>query len=717
MRKRCYCYLIVFLTLLLIPLVKTNTEHNVKSELDNRKLVEFPEMDDTGYEKSIEKYLQDRIGFRDTMVTGYQLVNNITSGELTRTYTFGQDGYAFFHMHNNILYGDYHKKFAEAVRTMQEYCESRGAKFYFLFNPEKISVYRRFLPVGVNYNDGWVDEMLEYMEELGVHYVSNKDLLTALSYDERVYNWKYDAGHWNDLGAFYGTNNLLKRIGEDFPAVKEYSLDEWDVSTTTSLYYTNSRFPVKEEVPVFTLKTGWRNETERFADIKLNEKYRSFRYYVNEAENADQYPKLLVFQGSYYNSRSTFFVGRSSEYIGVHDYQNVFNLDYYFNIFQPDVVVFEAAEYTFNDEYFDSGIMENLQYNPAIDDVALPTEIDVDDTIKLSIIQGDGFDSVYLDKGTITAKYVYLVSDGHVYDMQLRSQGLYSTGIPHDAITDEAALIFEDYEGETYRAELDIQKAVRFTGDYSYTDGASYDSKEKQYVFSTDLNGNRFNAVNIQLIDAVSGQFIVQIDSKKTAGDCEGNFIHTTESGWYIIRMKANANKKDEGIDILAYLHTGQKYFYSFRVDKLNWKRIVVDHIELYGMCPWDFSSQELLINPQLSAGTETDEDGRNRLTTNIDGNCFSSVILQLRSCEDDTFIDPIAVKDKTGAYSGYYMHDSSTGAYWLKLRANSNKKDECIEVKVYLQEGMLYKHAFTIDRLTPTEVIIAEPSFVQLAQ
>lgn len=168
---------------------------------------------------------------------------------------------------------------------------------------------------------------------------------------------------------------------------------------------------------------------------------------------------------------------------------------------------------------------------------------------------------------------------------------------------------------------------------------------------------------------------------------------------------------------MLAYLHTGQKYFYSFHVDKLNWKRIVVDHIELYGMCPWDFDSQELLIKPQLSAGTETDEDGRNRLTTNIDGNCFSSVILQLRSCEDDTFIDPIAVKDKTGVYSGYYMHDSPTGDYWLKLRANSNKKDECMEVKVYLQEGMLYRYAFTIDRLTPTEVIIAEPSFVQLAQ
>ena len=140
MRKLKLIYLVLFLGVLFVPLAFINTEENVQSQLDNRELVEFPDKDDTGYEKTIEKYLQDRIGFRDTIVTGYQLFNSAIGKELTQTYTNGQDGYVFFHMHNNIPYGDYHKTFAEAVLKMQEYCESRGSKFYFLFNPEKISV-------------------------------------------------------------------------------------------------------------------------------------------------------------------------------------------------------------------------------------------------------------------------------------------------------------------------------------------------------------------------------------------------------------------------------------------------------------------------------------------------------------------------------------------------------------------------------------------------
>lgn len=40
---------------------------------------------------------------------------------------------------------------------------------------------------------------------------------------------------------------------------------------------------------------------------------------------------------------------------------------------------------------------------------------------------------------------------------------------------------------------------------------------------------------------------------------------------------------------------------------------------------------------------------------------------------------------------------------------------NDIIEVKVYLQKGMLYKYVFEIERLTPTEVVIKGPSFVQL--
>ena len=245
-------YLLCFLLMLMIPLCLTNTKSNVKSDFDNRVLVKLPELGENGYEKKIKSYLQDRIGLRDQIVTGYQLLNNLVIGELTHPiYTYGQDGYMFFKMHNNIPYGAYHKTFAEAVLKMKDYCESRGAKFYFVFDPEKISVYRRYLPAGVNYNDEWVDKMLAYMKELGINCICNRDLLISRSFEEQVFNRQYDAGHWNDLGRFYGTNHLWKVLHKDFPSVTEYSKEDFNIGTQTGEFLAASKYPVNETVPFF----------------------------------------------------------------------------------------------------------------------------------------------------------------------------------------------------------------------------------------------------------------------------------------------------------------------------------------------------------------------------------------------------------------------------------------------------------------------------------
>ena len=349
---------------MIIPLCLTDTRNNVKSDLDNRVLVELPKKGEWGIIKGIEKYLQDRIGLRDRMVTGYQLVNNLVAKELTHPiYTYGQDGYMFFKMHNNVQYSSYHQLFAETVVKMSRYCESNGVPFYFMFDPEKISVYRRYLPKGVNYNDEWVDQLLAYLVNHDVKVVNNRDLLIQKSYSEQVFNQQYDAGHWNDLGCFYGTNNLWKTVHKDFPAVEEYTFEDFDIGTKEGKYLASSKFPVNEEVPVFVLKDEWLDVSADYNDIKLDSRYPYFAYYINQSTDAEKYPKMLIFHGSYYNRGPKFFIGRAREYIGIHDYQNVLDLDYYFNLFKPELVVFEVAEYTVSDGYFDSQKMRGLNFS------------------------------------------------------------------------------------------------------------------------------------------------------------------------------------------------------------------------------------------------------------------------------------------------------------------------------------------------------------------
>ena len=94
--------------------------------------------------------------------------------------------------------------------------------------------------------------------------------------------------------------------------------------------------------------------------MDLNNQFRHFHYYKNE--NAENLPKILVFQGSYLNRNGNFIINNASEEIGIHNYQNVLDAPKYINLYKPDCVVFEVAEYTFSNTYFNLERMENLEF-------------------------------------------------------------------------------------------------------------------------------------------------------------------------------------------------------------------------------------------------------------------------------------------------------------------------------------------------------------------
>ena len=58
------------------------------------------------------------------------------------------------------------------------------------------------------------------LDKRGVHYIDNTVLMREKTENgEYVYNIKYDANHWNDLGGYYGTNNILTVMRESIPGV------------------------------------------------------------------------------------------------------------------------------------------------------------------------------------------------------------------------------------------------------------------------------------------------------------------------------------------------------------------------------------------------------------------------------------------------------------------------------------------------------------------
>ena len=357
----------IFFILLFLPLIFFNRKSQVVSKIDNRELREDPFKTEEGetLQESIESYVDDRIGMRDKMIEVYTTWNATLFHEMVHpTYAYGKDGYVFFKPSNKIDFQDYHVRFAEMVAKLQEYCEERNVPFLFAFEPSKMSVLREELPEGYCYNNDWVPMFFDELNQLGVYYVDNTPLMCEKEAEgEAVFNKVYDAGHWNDLGAFYGVNHILEALAEQQENIHINTKDEFEIGTKKETSLLVSEFKIDDEVPVFTRKSQIIDKTEEYdSQVERDERFPYFEYTENPEREKEGAPKVLVFQGSYMNEYGAkFFENSFGQYIAVHNYQNVMNMDYYFKMFQPDCVIFEVTEYTVLDDYFSYGSMVNME--------------------------------------------------------------------------------------------------------------------------------------------------------------------------------------------------------------------------------------------------------------------------------------------------------------------------------------------------------------------
>ena len=437
MKKIKIITLVLFFAVVVLPVVFFNFEANAISEIDNRVLTENPfrpdaEGDLTG---NIESYVNDRVGLRREMILSYTWLNDKVFGKMTHpSYSYGKEGYVFgAGVTTSGMFSQFHVTFADMVLELQQYCEARDIPFLFVFEPAKPAVLSEYLHDGINYSRDWVDLFFRELEQRGINYLDNTAVLQEVN--DRgiaVFNPKYDANHWNDIGAYYGTEAILQRMQQMLPDTYVNSLSDFKVEEDVMEYLPVSLFPIHETVPKISLNTPYTKLTGNYTGLARHPSYPAFGYYVNEQRLAEGSPKALVFQGSYMNEAGyKFMINALGEYIHVHDYQNVIDLPYYFNIFKPDCVIFEVAEYTFAEHYFDPAAMEAIDYNQPLaaygqcsrkDETLAPADIAVEtgETLtKLEWLCGE------------EADYAWLLLDDE-YDMKKTERG-YEVTVPTEA--------------------------------------------------------------------------------------------------------------------------------------------------------------------------------------------------------------------------------------------------------------------------------------------
>lgn len=354
--------LIVVALLVVVPMVTMNHDKQVASDIDNRMLQEAPTLDEgfKTFTKELQGYFSDRIGYRYEMVGAFSTLNDRCFNLMVHpTYEYGEDGWVFLRYDDTSYPDEFINAFASYIRGMQDFCAERGKPFLYVMSPSKTRIYPEFVSKSIGELPSSDVKLRNALDERGVNYIDLADAIFERKNDGvQVFNKVYDAGHWNTEGMYAGSQMILDKLQEMGVNVDDVDLSDYDriYRHRTSLLAAN--YPIDEETYTYEIKEDAHpgKLIEHYGDnLEMNEFNTVFNYYENDYRDT---PSMLMFQGSYFNSQGTILQNQFSRIAEVHDYENVIDFPYYYDIFQPDVVIFENADYTANGLHYN---LENLQ--------------------------------------------------------------------------------------------------------------------------------------------------------------------------------------------------------------------------------------------------------------------------------------------------------------------------------------------------------------------
>ena len=355
-------FCLLFVALLALPFSLSNFKKNQVSELDNTYLPEIDWSEEVSARERIsqlENYLDMRIGLRSLALDGYVRLNASLFGLMDHpTYMYGKEGHVFYKTANYLL--DYQhlnldqpwaEHFSGWMQVFSDMAHAQGAEFYYLLIPDKKTVYSEYFPSGFNVLGelSRTDQVLAELEKTDVDWFYCLDLLLEAKKTMPVANVKYDAGHWNENGAFVVLQAQIDRMRVRNPEIPPLRAEEFVIDTEHMDSLQTSHFPIDEDVPRYTRSRTTAVEDKAWLKEHLTgaERENYCTHYVDPEH--PELPRLLVIHDSYLMHEEKFFLGHFSEVTFLHRYNltgpQVFAR--YLENIQPDIVLYENPERSF----------------------------------------------------------------------------------------------------------------------------------------------------------------------------------------------------------------------------------------------------------------------------------------------------------------------------------------------------------------------------------
>lgn len=362
----------LFLAILLIPTSQFNFTDHIESKIENRVMTKWP-----GFGFNQEKnawyvhYVEDRVGFRESAIRLYNnTIHSIFHEFSEDMHMYGKNSYVFpadseyIKAYQNLNTDqELCDRFVRYLSNSSEYLKQKGIPFIFMVGLDKKSVYPQYFPDSIHQNKNMVsimDYMSKQLTNKGVPFVIPVDEFRAKSKAVQIYNEKTDCAHWNDLGAFYGVQLLDEEIKKHDIPIRIISDTDFVVSYEQKDVLDFAQVKMDpEKIPV--LSTDLSNvylDTELMSKIEVIPGT-NIQCYRNLKAQTDL--SILLFHDSFFEQRERFFVNRFQNVYMV-SRQNYENLQYFVNLLEPDVVVYENAERSFVDDLYAYTNLDKVKY-------------------------------------------------------------------------------------------------------------------------------------------------------------------------------------------------------------------------------------------------------------------------------------------------------------------------------------------------------------------
>lgn len=187
-----------------------------KPKLKNLKINDIP--------SSYENYINDNLPLRTLLIDKYINIWEYHLSTFIRTYVKGKDQHVFPNYTEAPTIERYLglrplprlelDLLGISVAGRQEFWNIFGVDYYYMFIPDKATLYPEYLPKWIKKNHGWYENVHSTLKESNINLIDIGAILFENKKNGLLYDKIYDTTHWNGKGLDIAYKAILNSINE-----------------------------------------------------------------------------------------------------------------------------------------------------------------------------------------------------------------------------------------------------------------------------------------------------------------------------------------------------------------------------------------------------------------------------------------------------------------------------------------------------------------------